>query len=482
MNFSNFKQIVFILAMTGFTSTLTSCNKFGLPLVPPIPDTTITVTINQSLPSIPIPATFQGLSYEVNILSNASTFLNSRNTNLINLIANMGGGVLRLGGNSSDAVTWNNALRTSKTPANSITQTEINNLSSFSSSIGWKVIMGLNMGTYDTAAAASEALYVYNKLQSNLLSLQFGNEPDGYGSWNPKRPSPYTYSQYLVQWKNYFTAVKNQVPKAPISGPDVAYQSTWVAAFAANEKSNVQFLDSHYYQNGPSSDTLLTVDSLFTPIPQYSNYFTVINNAAIAAKLPWRISECNSINGGGSTGISNVFGSALWALDFMWKVAENHGVGVNFHGGNGGPYSPFVVTNGTTVPRPIYYAFLAFKYGANGDTILPTTLNTTKFNCSAYSSIKNGATYVTLINKNETQNLIFKLQLTNKAGSAQVARLKASSMSATSGITFCGNSVNSNGTFQTGSTENISIGGQNYFGVMVPAASAAVVCITNSAF
>ena len=481
MVLSRKKQIV-IVSIIAFTSAFTSCNKIGIPHVPPIPDTTITVTINQTLPSIPVPANFQGLSFETSTLTNVSSFLNTKNTNLINLISNMGGGVLRIGGNSSDAITWNNAIRSTKTPANSITQTEINTLSLFSSKIGWKVLMGLNLGIFDTAAAASEAKYVYNKLQNNLLSVQFGNEPDGYHSWNPLRATSYGYSNYKTEWESYYKAVKAQTPLVPVAGPDVAYQSSWVAAFATNEKSKVQFLDSHYYQNGPATNTSLTVDSLFTPIPQYPNYFTIINNAAVAAKLPWRISECNSINGGGATGISNVFGSALWALDFMWTIAENNGAGINFHGGSGGAYSPFYVSGGLTYAQPIYYSFLAFNYGATGDTILPTTINTTKFNCSAYSSTKKGTTYVTLINKNEKQDLIFKLQLTNKVASAQVARLKAPSMMATTGVTFCGNAVNSNGTYQTGTTENIIVGGLNYFGVLVPAASAAVVSITNTAY
>jgi len=470
-------------ALIGFLiiaiGSFSACTKAGIPPINPPVDSILTVSVNQNSLGIAIPDTFQGLSYEMSTLPNAPSFLNPNNSTLINLIGNLGNGLLRLGGNSSDTVLWSNTTRSKSTPGNRLTQSEINTLSTFSNAIGWKVLFGLNMGAYDTAAAASEATYVYNKLQSNLYALQFGNEPDGYGSWNPKRASPYTFSEYLAQWQTYYTSVKSRVPSVPLAGPDVAYQSSWVASFASNAKTKVKLLDSHYYQNGPATDTSLTVNSLFTPIPQYPNYFTTINKASVAAKLPWRISECNSINGGGKTGISNVFGAALWALDFMWDVAESNGGGVNFHGGTGGPYSPFVYSNGVTVPQPIYYAFLAFKYGANGATIVPASLSTTKYKFSAYASEKSGTTYVTLINKSQTQGLSINLQLSNTASTAQVARLSAPSITSTSGVTFCGSSVAANGTFQLGTTENYTIGGLKTFMVTVPPASAAVVSIVS---
>ena len=476
MIYSKMRTLILGLGVMTTIVTFYSCSKNGGSTTPIAnTDSTVILTVNQNKPGFAIPATFQGLSYETNILPNSPTFLNPYNTNLINLIGNIGNGVLRIGGNSSDDVIWVNSSSSSQ--LNTISQSQINTLSAFSKQIKWKVLFGLNMGEYDTDAAATEASYVYNTLGSNLLAVQFGNEPDGYHSWNLKRATNYGYPNYKTEWENYYNAVIALSPNIPIAGPDVAYQSNWVKSFAADEKGKFQFVDGHYYQNGPATNTQLTVDSLFTPMPPYPGYFTIINTAAVAAKTPWRISECNSINGGGATGISNVFGAALWALDFMWTVAENGGSGVNFHGGTGGAYSPFNISSGNTVPQPIYYAFLAFKNGAYGDTIIPATLNTTKYKCSAYSAKKNGVTTITLINKSETQGINYKVQLTNTASIAHVARLKASSMMATSGVTFCGSSVNGDGTYQSGNTEDYTIGGLNTFTVNIPAASAAVVTL-----
>jgi hypothetical protein len=478
------KKIFFAFGLLLFM--LGSCSKSKEPTLPvptptPTPvsttDSVISVTVDQTKTSYKIPSTFEGLSYEMSELIQDPSFLNANNTTIIQLIKNLGGGLLRIGGNSSDIYTWTGTARGLTTPANSITTTEIDNLSAFAKAVGWQVIFGLNMGVYNPTLAANEANYVFKSLQSNLLALQFGNEPDGYASWNPIRTAPYSESNYETQWNSYFKAVKAQVPAAPLAGPDVAYQSSWVASFAANEGNNVMLLTSHYYQNGPASNPSINISSLFTPIPQYPDYFQVINKAGLSANLPWRITECNSINGGGKAGVSDVFASALWALDFMWQVAENNGQGVNFHGFNGGGYSAFSVVNGVATVAPEYYSFLAFKYGTSGSTIIPAKLSTTQYNCSAYACIKSDTTSITLINKDSTHNLVFKIQLTNKATMAHVARMIAPSISAKTGVTFCNGSVNSNGSFQVGNTENISIGGLTSFSVTVPAASAAVVSV-----
>ena len=451
----------------------------GTTIPVPIPTTdSVTVTVDQTKPGIIIPANFQGLSYETSILANAPGFLNVTNPTLIQLIKNLGSGILRLGGNSSDDVIWTGTARTGTTPSNSLTTTEIDNLRAFDNAIGWPVIFGLNMGEYNPTLAANEANYVTNSLNTNLYALQFGNEPDGYHSWNPKRTSTYAYTNYKPEFESYLAAVKSVVPAAPIAGPDAAYRtSDWVIPFASTESANAKLLTIHYYQNGPSGAPGLTVNSLFTTIPQYNNYFVDMNNASTTAKLPWRITECNSINGGGQYGISDVFGSALWALDFMWMVAENGGQGVNFHGSNNGAYSPFVTLNGITTVRPIYYSFLAFKYGTEGNAILPATLGSTTLNCSAYACEKTGLTSITLINKDAARGLNFKIQLSNKASTIHIARLTAPNIISTSGISFCSSSTNTNGTFTLGKTEDISVGNKSSFTVNIPAASAAVVTV-----
>ncbi|GBF99210.1 hypothetical protein Rsub_12469 [Raphidocelis subcapitata] len=52
-----------------------------------------------------------------------------------------------------------------------------------------------------------------------------------------------------------------------------------------------------------------------------------------------RVSEANSIAGGGRTGVSNVFAAALWSAQIAFEFALAGASGINFHWGNGGLFS-----------------------------------------------------------------------------------------------------------------------------------------------
>jgi len=459
---------------------ITACSKKQA-VQPPLdtnpPSTTgapVTVIVDQSQPGYVIPATFQGLSYETGILANGGNFLTSSNAVLIQLIKNLGPGILRVGGNSSDETFWTGHTRSTKTGSDSLTTTDIDNFSAFAKATGWPVLFGLNLGANDPAAAANEAAYVKNDLGASLYALQTGNEPDLFYE-NGHRTASYTYTNYQTEWATYFSAVRSAVPQVPFAGPDVASNTTWVSSFATAESSQVILIDGHHYNTGPGSSPTITYQTILAPNTKLPAYLQSLNTASLKYNLPFRISECNSVYSGGKAGVSDVFASALWALDFMWTVAENNGQGVNFHGGSSGAYSPFVLSNGVITAEPEYYAMLAFKYGSTGGTIVPATISTSAYNCTAYACINGGATYITLINK-DTNNIAFTVQVSRNASVINVARLTAPLITSVNSVTFAGAGVAADGTFKTSATEQYSVS-QKSFVVNVPAGSAAVVTV-----
>ena len=123
----------------------------------------------------------------------------------------------------------------------------------------------------------------------------------------------------------------------------------------------------------------------------------------------------------------------------------------------------------------MYYAFLAFKYGAVGGTVLPAAVGVSKYSVSAHACNLNGSPAITLINKETIQSLTINVQVTNKYSTIHIARLSAPAINSTTGISFCNNIVSPNGAFTVGSTEDHSIGSANTFSVTLPAASAAVI-------
>jgi hypothetical protein len=439
----------------------------------------VTVTINQNQPGYAISPAFEGLSYETGLLGESPDFLNENNAVVIQLIKNLGKGVLRIGGNTSDETNWTGSVRTNATPPNSLTTTDVDHLAAFADAIGWPVIFGLNLGTYDPSAAASEALYVHSALQGNLYAFQSGNEPDVF-SLGLRKPS-YNYNNFQHEWSNYFTAVKNAVPKAHFAGPDVdPFNPSWISSFANNEHSNVGLIDGHYYNCGPASDAAINYHDILMPNQKLDGYLLQLSKISAQYRLPYRISECNSVWGGGKPGVSDVFASALWALDFMWTVAENKGQGINFHGGGERfAYTPIGVENGVYSARPEYYGMLAFKYGSTGGTIVPATITDPRNynNCSAYACVNADGIYtITLINKEDKKNFNFTIQLSKTASAIEVSRLMAPSITAKTGITFAGNAVNTDGTFTPQPIEQ-NIFNKKAFVVGVPAGSAVVITV-----
>ena len=435
------------------------------------PGPSVTVTINENQPGHAIPETFEGLSFETQVLTANPNFLNTNNAVLIQMVKNLGPGILRIGGGTSDEVYWS---EDGHIAAGSLTKPDIDRLAAFSNAIGWQVLFGLNLGSNDAATTANEALYVGNSLGSNLYALQFGNEPDVYN--HGMRPPNYTYATYQQEWETYLTTVRKKVPQATFAGPDVAYNNNWITLFAENENTNVKLIDGHYYLTGPATDPTITWQTILTFNAKLEWYLQPIKAEADKFNLPYRITESNNVYGGGKAGVSDVFASALWALDAMWTVAENNGSGINFHDGVGLAYSPIVIQNGAASAGPEYYAMLAFKYAATGGPVIPANVDNPQV-CSAYACVKTDGTYVfTLINKDNTSPYAFKVQVGRPVSNMKISRLTAPSVTAKTGIMFAGATVNPDGTFEPKTDEQSTVSGENFV-VNVPAGSAAVVTV-----
>jgi len=437
---------------------------------------TVNVTVDDSKPGYMVSPLFEGFSYETALLAQNPEYLNSQNQVLINLIKNLGRGVLRIGGNSSDITNWAGDS-TDSANTNILTTTQIDRLADFSKATGWPVIFGLNLVDKNAEAAAQEATYIYKKLGNHLLSLQNGNEPDVY--YLGPRPKSYSYKNFCSEWDKYFRSIKKSVPQVNFAGPDVTpFNNTWLTDFTAQEAKNINLIDGHYYATGPASSPSISYNDILNDNKRLWEYLLTLNGLSKEYKKPYRISECNSVFGQGKPGVSNVFASALWALDFMWKVAEHNGQGVNFHGGNlTFYYSPISHPGNDFVAKPEYYAMLAFKYGAVGQIIIPAELDTHQYNITAHAVMNAKKNYsVTLINKETQTDAVFIIHFTKEAGNVSVVRLLSPTITSGDDVTFAGSKVESDGTFSPDITETYRA---NSYSVRIrlPAASAAVVTV-----
>jgi hypothetical protein len=440
-----------------------------------INDSTVNVAINGNQTGRPIATNFEGLSFETSMLITNPAFLNADNKVFIQLLKNLGPGMLRLGGASSDFISWSNAPRTGSTPDNVLTTSDVDRLSAFSKASGWPVLFGFNLANNDPAMAATEATYVDQSLGDNLYAFQAGNEPDAYGPYTHHRDPGYTLPDYISDFTSYLEAVQKAVPTADFAGPGIAFNTSWISTFAGSKGGYLKLLDGHYYEAGPATDLGITYQLILGTSFKLPTLISAFQDSPFKDQLPYRVTESNNIYGGGKPGVSDVFASAIWALDVMWTLADNGCQGINFHTGTNLYYSPVVNENGQFVTRPEYYAMLAFRYGSANGNLVSLNTDDSRY-CTAHASKIGGNYTVTLINKSIDKSYYFNIIPGMQISSVKVSRLTAPSLTATAGVKFAGSTVNTDGTFSPSATESYTVNDKR-FTVNVPAGSAAVVTI-----
>jgi hypothetical protein len=194
------------------------------------------------------------------------------------------------------------------------------------------------------------------------------------------------------------------------------------------------------------------------------------------------MSECNSFYNGGSSGVSDSYASSLWVIDYLFNCAQGGAVGVNFHGGGDGPgYTPIADNNGSVVgARPEFYGILLFTLAGQG-TLYTTQISAGSLNVTAYAVNTSGGLNLIVVNKDLTQNLQLTAQLPQSASSATLQAMTqltsgatAPNLSATSGVTIQGASVNPDGTFAPSAAYTLNPSGSQ-LSCYVPALSAVLI-------
>jgi hypothetical protein len=389
---------------------------------------------------------FCGFSYEKNQV--ALPIFTGENRNLIGLFRQLGSGVLRLGGNQVDQTTWDRS-GIGRTDGR-IAPLDVDGVAAFARLAGWKVLYGVNLARSTPALAADEVAYASKVLGSCLSGIEIGNEPDMLVRGN-YFPSSWKYNDYITRWRTFAKAILLRSPDVILAGPGTAYDLNWFKDFAVDAPSQVRLLTHHYYRaNGklPTSNVQHLVSS---PDTNLLKVLSQVRDAAGAAKLPYRFAETNSYYNGGSLNVSNSYASALWVIDYLFTLATYGCQGVNFHGGgNGTGYTPIADVRGNVVgPRPVYYGSYLFTRVGDGD-IHTCLCDSSGLNVTAYAvELQSGGANVMIVNK-ELQSFLVAIDLTGfhhvrSLHSASVTLMTNTSLSATTGTTIGGSTINVDG-------------------------------------
>jgi hypothetical protein len=430
-----------------------------------------------------VPLDYLGFSCETAQLADP-TFFAANNRELVSLFkALTPEGILRLGGNSSDFCWWKagaadqpqelpeSAHRADNWMPHSFTAIEpvaVDHLAGFLKATGWNAIYGLNLGTGAPERDAEEAAYVAKKLGKRLLFFQIGNEPEYYRDANNRlRSQDWNFDTYLAQWMTFAKAVIARVPEARFGGPDVGSNAQWVIRFAREAPpllpGRIVACSSHYYVMGPPDSPRSTVARLLAPDPKVDDDVPRIISAAKESHLAYRMTEGNSCYRGGKPGVSNAFCSALWAADYLLKLASFGCAGVNLHGGGAGvirsalgghlpgeqlsPEAAAIAAEGSFYTpiagsrekgfsaRPDFYGMKLAGVLAGG-RMRPALFDQPPANADAFAAdMPDGSTRLVLLNKDARQKLQISIP---SAHDARLWRLEAPGLTATSGVTLAG--------------------------------------------
>jgi hypothetical protein len=152
----------------------------------------------------------------------------------------------------------------------------------------------------------------------------------------------------------------------------------------------------------------------------------------------------------------------------MFRIAQAGGIGVNFHGGGYGWYTPIAGTRAKGFrARPLYYGMRLFRQAAAGE-LLDASLSTAPDGLRVYAVQKPGG-HVTLTALNLSLEHPIELALDQSLAGKSLIRLQAPSAAAKTGETLGDAAIGANGGWHAKSHETA---GER---LQLPAASGALV-------
>ncbi|GBF97376.1 hypothetical protein Rsub_11023 [Raphidocelis subcapitata] len=382
--------------------------------------------------------------------------------------------ILRMGGASQDFLT--------EPPRREIWEAMAKMHAAFSA----RFLIGLPLWRPDSAAIASRMMKMADEYlpKKAIVGFELGNEPEFWptsvGGYAPQANT--TFVPGFDAYASYFgrTATKlnpcgpNTSPK--LSGPGWGNVNTIDAAWLATQakapgaRCYMRELSVHYYPY-VNNDTIDARGLLDQGLQDFGlSKFQWLLGVAKAVRLPMRISETNSLYGGGRAGLSDTMAGTVWCADALFAFAQAGASGFHFHWGFGGrpllggQPNTGVQTNfweaGPDKGKPYpsvhapWYGYLLFRHataGAAGGYSDATLVSTTTRPGGCRANIKvwglrpeGGGLRVAVLNKDMDTPCNVELTLDGDycASEAAVSRLLpgAQGMASKDGITWRGRS------------------------------------------
>ena len=347
----------------------------------------------------------------------------------------------------------------------------------------------------DNSVAEAEAFY--NGIGKDLFAIEVGNEFDGtFQSMRAnenisltsilafpvdRNVTTWSITQYVPEWVSRTSAIASRVlPKnnrkifqagAFVSPGTISEDVSWTAQAAIdlgiNSNSLAKTWCTHNYFGAacrPVKPTLAGNLMNRTALINGMSYHKSASAYTVSKGLPYVMGETNSIACQGLAGVSDVFGAAVWSVDYALYSASLNISKIYWHMGTGYRYAAWQATqNGTTTPgpRPLYYGnwLVATALGDSEAQVVPVVNTTSLAGYAVYSSRRHRSELQSIVlvnmdvyNSTSTpaaQRSSVEFTMPQKLGGknckASVRRLTAAGAEVQEGIAFAGRTVTSDG-------------------------------------
>lgn len=384
----------------------------------------------------------------------------------VQLVRNLAPGqapVLRIGGDTTDWTWWPvpdvpkpGGIRYSLGPR------FVHVTAALAHTLGAKLILGINLeADSETIAAAEARALVAGIGRGSVEALELGNEPELYGSFSwyttpagfqvTGRPPGYDFAQY----ESDFSRVGAVLPHIPLAGPATGAPN-WIPGLGSflAAQPRVRVATLHRYPlkrcNMPAASAIYpSVARLLSGAASRGLADSVAPYVRLAHQrhVSLRIDELNSVSCGGAPGVSNVFASALWALDAVSQMARVGVDGVNIHTFPMARYGLFTFQRRRgrwhAFVAPVYYGLLMFAQAAPPESRLLDWSGTLGRVHAFATRAPDRFVHIVLINESSARAPTLAVRVAGVRGLATLERLEAPSLSARTGVTLGGQSFGS---------------------------------------
>lgn len=432
-----------------------------------IPRGAIPITVGSQTNGRPIANGFIGFSIEYpSSLRDLGVIPNAPNPVFVQLVRNLLPGQrarIRFGGDTGDWSWWPTpGVRRPGGIKYSVGRRWVAVTHAMAAALNARVTFGINFEADKRAIAAQEARKLLHGIGRKYIdAFELGNEPELYGAlgWYENsagvpvlgRSPGYDFARYLAD----FRRVSSVLPRGiPLAGPATG-STTWTTDIGRYLSLNPRVRTATYHRyplrgcNVPTASPMYaTIAHLLAPYASTGLAASIAPEVAQAHHngATFRVDELNSVACGGARGVSDVSASAFWILNTLFSMARVGVDGVNIHTFHGAAYEPFGFNRShgqwTAQVKPSYYGLLMFAKAAPPGSRLLSVPHPRRPGLRIWATrVPGGAERVLLINvSSHIHDVVAVHPLRVRSGSAQLLRLRAPRLSATSDLTLGGQS------------------------------------------